>query len=85
MEQNKKLNITRIDTIKAIGITLYRVVFENAFLANECLKKHIQHNSRAILLKRSHIPIEYSDKEIKQNISSVVKIMFVERLTNKDR
>lgn len=90
----KDYNIDGIDEIKAIGITLYRVTFENVLYANRCVQNEILQSSKIkTFIPKNYvetygvirgIPIEYSDAEIKECIISEVKITSIQRLTRRE-
>ncbi|XP_036345344.1 uncharacterized protein LOC118754563 [Rhagoletis pomonella] len=90
----KGCNIEGIDTIRAIGVTLYKVLFENVFYANRCLNNEkLKSANIRTFIPRSfletygvirNIPVEYSDAEIRSGLKSVVDVTSIQRFTRRE-
>lgn len=90
----KNCNMVGIDTIKSIGITFYKVLFENAAYANECVKRNMLNaiGIRTFIPRNfietfgviRDIPTEYSEAEIRDGISSVIQVSSVQRFTRRE-
>lgn len=88
-EKIRDLNCTGIKNIKAVGITLYKIFFDNVISANKFVlnKKIHEKNIRPFIPKNfietygviRDVPLYLSDEDILHNVSSSMKVTYVKR------